>query len=116
MISHMTMQPADAGREQTTSLRELVAEDVRAELARRRLSGSALAVLLGQSQKWVSRRLSGEVAFDVDDLERIARALGLGVGVFLDGGRATSARPLQLPRLDSNQQPADYRSALSSAA
>lgn len=61
------------------SLRAQVAGEVRALMARQRISGSRLAVMLGESQKWVSRRTTGEVPFDVDDLERIASALDVGV-------------------------------------
>ncbi len=56
-------------------LRDLVATEVRSVLARQRVSGSRLAAALGTSQPWVARRLNGEVAFDLDDLQRIAVAL-----------------------------------------
>jgi len=48
-------------------LKLTVAEEVRVLLARRRLSGVKLAELIGRSQVYVSRRLRGEVAFDVED-------------------------------------------------
>lgn len=57
------------------SLRARVAEEVRALLARRRMSATELARALGVSQTYVWRRLSAEVAFDLDDLERIAGVL-----------------------------------------
>lgn len=57
--------------------RELVAAELRAHLARQRLSGRALAKMLGENQTWVSRRLAGHVPLDTDDLQRIAEALGL---------------------------------------
>lgn len=72
------------------SAREAVAEEVRVAMARRRVSGSALARLLQKEQTWVSRRLRGVVAFDIDDLEQIARVLDYR---------------LSLPHLDSNQKP-----------
>lgn len=56
-------------------LRVAVSEEVRVAMARRRINGVELARRLGVSQAWVSRRLSAETPFDVDDLERIARAL-----------------------------------------
>lgn len=57
--------------------RELVAAELRAHLARQRLSGRALAKMLGENQTWVSRRLAGHVPLDTDDLQRIAEVLGL---------------------------------------
>jgi hypothetical protein len=57
--------------------REQVAAELRAHLARHRISGRTLAKLLGENQTWVSRRLSGHVPLDTDDLQRIAEVLGL---------------------------------------
>lgn len=64
-------------------LREGVAEEIRSLMARRRISGVRLASEIGRTQAYVSRRLVGEVAFDVDDLERIARVLGVSVQALL---------------------------------
>jgi transcriptional regulator with XRE-family HTH domain len=52
-----------------------VAEEIRAMMARRRVSGAALAAELGVSPAWVSYRLSGKQAIDLNDLERIAAVL-----------------------------------------
>lgn len=60
-------------------LREEVAAEVRAKLARERISGSELARQLGWSQSYTTRRLDGRIALDLDDLERIADALGVTV-------------------------------------
>lgn len=65
--------------------RELVAAELRAHLARQRLSGRALAKRLGENQTWVSRRLAGHVPLDTDDLQRIAEALGLEPMELLSG-------------------------------
>jgi transcriptional regulator with XRE-family HTH domain len=62
-----------------TALTVAVAEEIRATLARRRMSASALARELGKSQTYVWRRLSGETAFDTDDLESIAAVLRVAV-------------------------------------
>lgn len=59
------------------SFRELVAAEVRAHLARRKISGRQLGRLLGESQTWVSRRLNADTPMDVDDLDRVAEALGM---------------------------------------
>lgn len=48
-----------------------MAAEVRAWMGRRRVTQTELAAVLGKSQPYVSRRLSGEVAFDTDDLYRL---------------------------------------------
>ena len=60
-----------------------VAEEVRVALARRRVSGVKLAELIGRSQVYISRRLRGEVAFDVEDLALVADALDVAVADLL---------------------------------
>jgi transcriptional regulator with XRE-family HTH domain len=59
------------------SLTMRVAEEVRALMARRRMTGAELARRLGVSQMWISYRLNGRQPIDLDDLERIARVLGV---------------------------------------
>jgi transcriptional regulator with XRE-family HTH domain len=66
-----------------TPLREQVATEVRRELAAARMTPTELARRLGVSQTTVWRRISGEVAFDVDDLQKIADILGVPVGRLL---------------------------------
>lgn len=66
-----------------TPMRQQVAEEIRALLARRRISASELARRLGVNQPYISRRLTGETAADVDDLQRIADALGVAVADLL---------------------------------
>jgi len=41
------------------------------------MSGAQLARAIDRSEMYVSRRLRGETAFDLDDLERIADVLGV---------------------------------------
>lgn len=60
-------------------MRQRVAEEVRVALARRRLSASELARRMGVTQRYISRRLTAEIAFDVDDLQHVASALGVAV-------------------------------------
>lgn len=50
-------------------------DEVRAALARRRLSQSDLGQHLGLSQAAVSRRLLGEVPFDIAELAAVAAFL-----------------------------------------
>jgi transcriptional regulator with XRE-family HTH domain len=52
---------------------------IRALLAERGIPQSALADYLGMKQQGVSRRLTGAVPFDVDELARVAQFLGLHV-------------------------------------
>lgn len=61
------------------SLREQAAEEIRALLARRKMSATQLARQMSVSQTYVWRRLSGETAFDLDDLEKISSLLGVEV-------------------------------------
>lgn len=59
-------------------------------LARHRRSGRSMAFELGWTQPYISRRLTGEVPFDVNDLAAIAAALGVSVISFFamdDGAR-----------------------------
>lgn len=46
-------------------------------MARRRIPQSTLAEALNISQAAVSRRLSGKVAFDVNELEAVASVIGV---------------------------------------
>jgi transcriptional regulator with XRE-family HTH domain len=74
-----------------TSANQFAAAEVRAELARQRISQRDLAARLDppQNQMYLQRRLSGRVGFDVDDLAAIAAALAVPVTQFLppDGVR-----------------------------
>lgn len=60
-------------------LRERTAEEIRVILARRKKSAAELARSLSWKQPYLSRRMTGEIAFDLDDLEVIARELGVTV-------------------------------------
>lgn len=67
----------------TYTLSARVAEEIRAALARRRMSGRQLANTLGVSQTWMSSRLSGSTPIDLNDLERISAAMGIEVADLL---------------------------------
>jgi transcriptional regulator with XRE-family HTH domain len=67
-------------------LSESVAGEVRAHLARARLSGRQAALQLGWTQPYMSRRLTGDIPFDVADLEAIADLLGIPVATLFDQG------------------------------
>jgi transcriptional regulator with XRE-family HTH domain len=59
------------------NLTERVAEEIRAEMGRRRISGAQIARKLGKSEAWVSYRLSGKQPIDLLDLEAICEVLGV---------------------------------------
>lgn len=76
----------------TSPLRTGIAEEIRALLGRRAISKIDLSRRIGKSHTYVWRRLTGETAFDTDDLERIAQVLGVPVvDLFPASYRATSA-------------------------
>ena len=63
---------------------QLVAGEIRAELARQRRPQAELAELLGVSKPWLSRRLSGETPLAIADVAVIAEALGVPTSTFTD--------------------------------
>lgn len=64
-------------------LREYVAEEIRVILARKKMSGAELGRRAGIKQSSMSRRLTGETAFDMDDIEAIAAVLEVSVADLL---------------------------------
>jgi DNA-binding Xre family transcriptional regulator len=69
--------------EPSPRLTEQVAEEIRALLARRRMSGRELARQLSASPSWVNFRLTGAQPISLDDLERFAAVLGVEVSDLL---------------------------------
>jgi transcriptional regulator with XRE-family HTH domain len=67
----------------TTAAREAVAAEVRAATARKRASQSKIAKALGMSQQALSRRYTGEIAFDINELFGIAKYLDVPVSDLL---------------------------------
>ena len=65
-----------------SSYSQAVAAEVRAEVARQRRSQGDLAAKMGWKQPYISRRLVGEVAFDIDELARLADELGVPLEQF----------------------------------
>jgi transcriptional regulator with XRE-family HTH domain len=68
-----------------------VAAEVRAELARQRRTQRDLAEAIGLSQQAASRRLCGEVPFDIAELAKVAKLLGVPIEHFLAGSESGSA-------------------------
>lgn len=78
-----------------TPEREQVAAEVRALMGRgrghRRISQAKLAADLEMAQASLSRRLNGEVAFDIDELAKISRYFGVSLGSLV-GSATVSAK------------------------
>jgi transcriptional regulator with XRE-family HTH domain len=65
------------------SLTDRVAAEVRAEMARRRMTQRQLAEIMGISQPQVMQRLTGKLGFRLSELEHLAKALDVPVARFL---------------------------------
>lgn len=98
--------------ERTATLSALVAEEIRALMARKRMSGRQLATQLAVSPSWVSYRLTGTQAIDLDDLALIANALSVSVLDLMPpqaasrGAGGRSGTPTQtIVRVDSSDHP-----------
>ncbi|MEJ9080734.1 helix-turn-helix transcriptional regulator [Gordonia malaquae] len=57
--------------------------NVRAEMARLRVSQQKMGAALGWSQDYISRRLTGSVAFTIDELAAVAEYLGVPLSALL---------------------------------
>jgi len=90
--------------ERATTLTERVAEEIRALMGRRRVSGAALARSLGRSEAWISYRLSGKQTIDLHDLEAIAAALGVAPVELLPVGDRRPGQPT-LPNVERPDRP-----------
>lgn len=108
MASH-TLGMSDNVAEIAPPMRQRVAEEVRVLLARRRMSASELARRMGQTQPYVWRRLTGEVALDVDDLDQIAQVLDVQPAALL--GTPVTVRYPAKPQKRSSTRPPDGRPA-----
>lgn len=76
-------------RMKTNDLSREVASHVRAELARQQISGSGLAKALGKPQSNLQRRLIGKIPFTFDELDAIARLIGVPLSDFWPLDRAS---------------------------
>lgn len=85
-----------------------VAEEIRALMGRKRITGAALARSLGVSEAWVSYRLSGKQTIDLSDMERIAASLGVAPVELLPADVRRPGQPTvaKVPRAD---RPMDNR-------
>ncbi|MGZ0150693.1 helix-turn-helix domain-containing protein [Kribbella sp. WER1] len=76
----------------STDLVDQVAEEVRAHMARRRVTQVQLAEILGIKQVSVSERLRGKTPFRLEEIGIIATEFGIHPAVLL-GGRGDSPSP-----------------------
>lgn len=87
-----------------------IAEEIRALLARRRMSATQLARRMGVTQSYLARRMIGTQPLDTNDLDRIAQILQVSIvellprdrrghtGATTVGYRHVSAKPASPPR------------------
>lgn len=87
--------------DRSQTLTDRVASEVRAQMARIRMTQTALAVVLGLPQSAVSNRLRGKVSFSVDELELVAGALGVHPAALLGGNGPSPSDPV------TNRSPQD---------
>ncbi len=71
--------------------RQLIAAEVRAELARQKLSLRELAEATGYSFDVIRRRAAGDYAFDTDQLDAVAIALGVSITQLIGTSTDTAA-------------------------
>jgi Uncharacterized conserved small protein len=67
----------------TAEIRQQIAAEVRAEIARQRLSQRQIAEILGMVQPAVQLRLAGTRPFRAEELVQLADALGVPVSKFV---------------------------------
>lgn len=104
-----TLMVIDGPREGETRS-QVVVRRLRGELAQMQMSVNKAAAICGVKQQWFSRRMIGATTFDLDELDMICQRLGLSFDYITTGIKnlpPTPGTPLLLPRLDSNQEPAD---------
>lgn len=75
----MTVMEADV----SVMLSAQVAAEIRAWMGRLEVRQSELARRLGETDQWLSMRLKGRTPIDLNELQRIAAALGIGIGRLL---------------------------------
>jgi len=61
------------------TIAQAVAAEIRALAARKRIKQSAVARAIGMSQQALSRRWTGDLPFDLYELEAVASVLGVSV-------------------------------------
>lgn len=88
---------------------QIVADNLAAELARKRISGRELARRLHLETSYVARRVNGSTDLTANDIVVFSDVLGISPAVLFEGTKKTPTPKGGgdlLPELDSNQQPA----------
>lgn len=76
------------------TLTQLVATEIRVQMARADVRQSQLARQIGKTEQWLSMRLRGRQPIDLNDLHLIADALGVGVNDLLPAPEVSAAAKL----------------------
>lgn len=63
-----------------TDVNEIVIDEIRAEMARRRMTQTDLADKLGVTRQWVVRHLNGSTPLTLDATARIAEVIDVSIG------------------------------------
>lgn len=72
-------------------LSQIAAGGLRAEMSRQRKTSSDLASILHCSQSSASRRMTGDVGLDLDEVQAVADWLGISVPALLSVPASTEA-------------------------
>lgn len=67
----------------TSPTTQRVAANVRAELAAQKITGTALAARIGVTRTTMYRRLAGTAPWPIDEIDAVARVLGVSVEALL---------------------------------
>lgn len=100
---------------QPGSLQAVVAGEIRAWMGRRNVNQTALAQALGVSQSQISKRLKGTVPFDIVELEKVARFLGVSVAGLV-GAPEGGTTPPPDPGVSLSQDTCEYNYSQGSPA
>lgn len=81
------------GTVEMKTLADRIAGEIRAELGRRGSNQAALARALGVAPMWVSDRFTGKTELTVNDLDRIAAVLSVGIVDLIPRDRRETTSP-----------------------
>ncbi len=99
----------DVTAQGTGSLTQRVAAQIRAVMAYNQIRQSHLARTMGVTEQWLSVRLRGVQPIDLNDLERIAKALGVEVSSLIP---KSGSSPITVYPRNAPTRPADRRPRL----
>lgn len=78
----MRHDPSPVAQSEGSPVHEAIAEEMRVIFARRLLTPAKVARELGWTDNYISRRLTGKVPFDVNDLAALAELLSVPIMTF----------------------------------